>query len=667
MKKPSALCKLHPDFHLPEGVDVGAEFNAWAYVRRLKECHVDAVVFFAKCHYGYSYYPTRIGTVHPGLKSDMLGAMAVACRAEGMRLVCYYSVFLDSAAARKHPDWTLHSQNTDVDAGFNSKNFLPICVNSPYLDELLIPQTLEVLANYGVQEMFYDTMTGFQPCYCKRCRAAFGKAIPTSDKDRQWLEYVRWYQDRYEEFFAKVAAAIHKVRPGVDVIFNWEWSYKRPGLPVPHITRLAGDLFPTGKVASQCSRYWAGTGYPFDYMCGRFLHGLGDWNNSTSETLKYTAAATIANGGAFYLIDRQLPDGSLEERAYRIANEVFEFIDDRREVVAGTRPVPEIAALYPSDHVNGPDLRFFPDMKARAARSESFDGLGRLMMEGARHYTAFNTQNFLAQLPRHRLAILPELEFLDAKTKQGLKRFVEIGGTALITQRGGDNQVDAEILDLAGVNYEGHTELDYGYFNTPEPMLVRGKFALVTPQDNAEALCAFVPPLAAGKGGAQFGHGFAPPTKPERHAAVVQRTLGKGRIIYVAAPVFTSHWQYPNPALAEFILGLLDRLLPDPLVKVETRAHVEMSAMRKGKDLIVHLVNHSGKERLGGYWAPVTEYIPHIAGIRVAIRGLTNGSVVRREPSGKPLTVRNGTVRVGLDIMESLVVEGYFKKKNQTK
>jgi len=41
--------------------------------------------------------------------------------------------------------------------------------------------------------------------------------------------------------------------------------------------------------------------------------------------------------------------------------------------------------------------------------------------------------------------------------------------------------------------------------------------------------------------------------------------------------------------------------------------------------------------------------------------------VVRREPSGKPLTVRNGTVRVGLDIMESLVVEGYFKKKNQTK
>ena len=248
-----------------------------------------------------------------------------------------------------------------------------------------------------------------------------------------------------------------------------------------------------------------------------------------------------------------------------------------------------------------------------------------------------------------------------------MRRFVEKGGTALITQRGSDKQVDPDILDLAGVNYKGHTDLEYGYFDTAEPLLVRGRFARVTPRDGAETLCAYVPPLASGKDGAKFGHGFAPPTAAGSHAVVVQRSLGKGRIIYVAAPVFASHWQYPNPALAEFILGLIDRLLPDPMVKVETRAHVEMAAMRRGDDLIVHLVNHSGVERLGGYWAPVTEYIPHIGGIRVAIRGLTSRSRVRREPSGKPLVARNGAVRVGLDIMESLVVEKYFKNQPQTK
>ena len=665
MKARRPLCKLHPDFHIPADVEVGDGFDARAYVRRLKDCHVDTIVFFAKCHYGHAYYPTRIGTVHPGLKSDMLGAMSAACQAEGMRLVCYYSVFLDTAAVRKHPDWMLRSKQRDYGDGFNTKNFLPLCVNSPYAAELLIPQTLEILSGYNVHEMFFDTMNEFQPCYCERCCAAFGKAIPESDKDPHWLEYVRWYHGRTRNFFAKVTEAIHRKRPGVGVNFNWEWSYKKPEIPVPHIARLAGDLYPAGRVASTASRYWTGTGYPFDYMCGRFLHGLGDWNNSTPGTLKYTAAATIANGGAFYLIDRQLPDGSLEERAFRIVREVFEFVDERRAVVTGTRPVPEIAALYPLDHLVGPDLRFFPDVNARKTRGESIEGLSRVLMEGARHYTAFNAQNFLAQLPRHRMAILPELEFLDTETKRGLRRFIEKGGTALITQAGSDRQVDPEILDLAGVNYEGHTEQDYGYLGTPEPLLVRGRFAQVTPRHGAEALVAYVPPLATGRDGAKFGHGFAPPTRPGRHAAVVLRPLGKGRIIYVAAPVFASHLQYPNPDLAGVILGLIDRLLPDPLVKVETDAHIEMAARRRGADLIVHLVNHSGKERLGGYWAPATEYIPRITGIRVAIRGLTARSRVRLEPSGKALPVRNGSVRVALDIMQSIVVEGYFKKKQK--
>ena len=53
--------------------------------------------------------------------------------------------------------------------------------------------------------------------------------------------------------------------------------------------------------------------------------------------------------------------------------------------------------------------------------------------------------------------------------------------------------------------------------------------------------------------------------------------------------------------------------------------------------------------------------MPRITGIRVAIRGLTARSRVRREPAGKAVRVQNGAVRVTLDIMESLVVEGYFQ------
>ena len=105
----TALCKLHPDFHMPADVSVGEGFDADAYVRRLKESGVDAIVFFAKCHYGHSYYYTKIGTVHPGLKQDMLRAMSDACRKHKLSLVCYYSVFLDTAAVERHPHWRLQA------------------------------------------------------------------------------------------------------------------------------------------------------------------------------------------------------------------------------------------------------------------------------------------------------------------------------------------------------------------------------------------------------------------------------------------------------------------------------------------------------------------------------------------------------------------------------
>src|SRR5262249_29460244 len=154
------------------------------------------------------------------------------------------------------------------------------------------------------------------PCYCPHCRASFGREIPVSSKDPAWQSYVRWYAERYEDFFARASRRIREARPSVDVTFNWKWVYKEPATPPPAIQTLAADLIATGTVAHAYCRYFAGTGLRFDYMTGRFMHGMGDWNSNTPESLKYTAAVTVANGGGFILIDRQLPDGSLEPRAY---------------------------------------------------------------------------------------------------------------------------------------------------------------------------------------------------------------------------------------------------------------------------------------------------------------------------------------------------------------
>ena len=88
------LCKLHPDFHIPgDTVGVGENFDGMAYVATLKEHAVDTIVVFAKCHYGLSYYPTKIGTVHPGLVKDIVDEVSKGAEAQKLECVCYSAFF----------------------------------------------------------------------------------------------------------------------------------------------------------------------------------------------------------------------------------------------------------------------------------------------------------------------------------------------------------------------------------------------------------------------------------------------------------------------------------------------------------------------------------------------------------------------------------------------
>ncbi len=664
MKPDVFLCKSHPDFHIPADVDVGEGFDGVAYARRLKDSGVDAVAFFAKCHYGHSYYYTEVGNRHPRLKMDMLAEVVRGCRQAGVGIVVYFSVFLDTAAMQLHPDWRLRATRPGVDAGFDSGRYLPVCVNSPYLEELFIPQAREVAANYDVDEMFFDTMTGFRPCYCGNCRAKFGEEIPSGAQDANWLKYVKWYAGAYEHFFRSVGRAVHEVKPEIAVTFNWEWGTRRPTPPPPEIDRLGCDLIASPTVACMQTRYLSSTGYPYDYMTGRFQHGLGDWNSTTRETLRVTAAATVANGGGFYIIDRQLPNGTLEERAYTAMQDVFGWLQQRRDYLVGARAVPQIGVLHSYSHVMGPDLRYFPDMDARKERVKPFEGSVRLFMEHGRHFTVLNSENITERAAEYPLVLVPEQEFLPQTLKDVLRGYVQEGGRLLLSQSEDPERVDADMLALAGVDYEGHSELDYSYYDLDPPLLTRGRYARVAPQAGTEPLLWGIKPMDAGGGGKSFGHGFAPPTVRDDRPLVTARRVGKGEVVYVATPLLKGYLNWQDPRIAALLLSLVDRLLPEPIARITTRAQVELSVMRKGDDLVLHLVNHSGKERLGNFWYPCTEYIPEIRDIEVAIRSEVPRPVARVPQRERVEAEHSGgylhlTVP-SLHILETLMVPSYF-------
>jgi hypothetical protein len=373
----------------------------------------------------------------------------------------------------------------------------------------------------------------------------------------------------------------------------------------------------------------------------------------------------VANGSGFYLIDRQLPDGSLEPRAYPAMQSVFSYLQARREFLLDTRHVPEIAVLHSYDHLMGPHLEFFPDSKLRLKRTEPYEGTVRLFTEHARHFTALNAENLQRRMSEYRLVIIPEQEYLTAELRAALAMYVQSGGHLLITQSDSSSTVDRDLLELAGVEYEGHGPLHYAYLDGPDPILIRGHLAQVKPLAGVHTFCRSILPMNAGDGGAKFGHGFSPPTVPGPYPAATCRQVGQGLVVYTALPLFKAYQNNQNPHLARLLLSWINRLLPDPLVRISTPAQVELAVMRKKDDLIIHLVNHSGRERLGGYYYPCTEYIPEIRDISLDLREKPGVKTVLSVPAKKSLQFQRcgGYLRLpvpALHVMESFYVPGYF-------
>jgi hypothetical protein len=68
--------QIHLDFHTSAGVTVGDQFNTTEFFDTLEAAKVNSIAVFAKCHHGYSYFDTKVGTLHLGQSFDLLGQAA---------------------------------------------------------------------------------------------------------------------------------------------------------------------------------------------------------------------------------------------------------------------------------------------------------------------------------------------------------------------------------------------------------------------------------------------------------------------------------------------------------------------------------------------------------------------------------------------------------------
>ena len=651
----------HFDFHSHKSVRIGHNSDYAGVAKALKEAGVEEIITFAKCHNGFSYYPTKVSTPHPLMKEDVFGGTVKACRAADISPLAYISFGIDGEACRKHPDW---SQVFATGPMVSPDWFICVCPFTAYTDELMLPQIDEIIKTYRPDGFFFDTMSALGTCYCECCKrdfkAAHGLEIPREEKDPNWGVYGAFRHKRGMALLERVGKFIQQRLPGARVGFNQIGSAPYPEKMPASITRLTLDPpthGPQSRSMGFCAVYGQYADRPADVMPTIFNQGWGDWSIATAQRLEKTAAAAWARNVRLYVGDRMHPEGRLDGTATLALRQMK---DIRRRMAAefpsdAALTDDEVLILHSRSTVYGEDMRHFAiDPRARLA---PLQGAHRLLGDAGSTLGICAEAFLSARLRGMNLVVLPEIPTLDADTEAVLRLYVENGGRILVVGR--VPLVGGKPMNWLGVARSDAPWQDHIYLpawpsmSHTLPVLVRGPFHRVT-LAGAEAIVPAIQPydLAAG---VRMGWGICPPaSEPSGNPALTRCRYGRGEVWYLEAPIFSDYATGGNWQQVEWLAGLMEQVLPAPRACLcGSPGNVELICRRAQDTTWAVLVNHGGEEFFGARnWPRVLEAQPpydvvlKLRDARRPVRVTCNGVDVRFQ-------VRDGVVIVPV-VMDSI-------------
>ena len=112
--RPGPWRKVHIEYHTSRHMPRLAErFDADEFGDRLLAAHVNGATVFAKDMYGYCYFPSTHGQMHPNLSFDLLGAQVAALRKRNISVLSYFMLTWNPELADRHPEWLVVHQPGD--------------------------------------------------------------------------------------------------------------------------------------------------------------------------------------------------------------------------------------------------------------------------------------------------------------------------------------------------------------------------------------------------------------------------------------------------------------------------------------------------------------------------------------------------------------------------
>lgn len=522
--------QVHLDFHTsPDIPGIGSRFDKKQFQAALQAGHLDSITVFAKCHHGYCYYPTQVGTMHPGLDFDLTGAMVDAAHEIGVRAPIYITAGWSELDARTHPEWIarnadgsligtdsrIKSRVTGPDAPMDFCSWDTMCLNDGDYCRHIYDLTEEVCRRYpAVDGLFFDICLIGDACWCDACV----RGMREMGLDPENAEDARYYYTvKRQAFEQKCGDIMRKYHPNATIFFNSGGADIGKEVHHRYQTHFEMEDLPTAWGGYDAmpvrAKYFSRSGKPFLGMTGKFHLSWGEFGGfKCREALRYEVAAMAMYGAACSVGDHMHPDGEMEMQTYENIGFAYAYQDRIAPYCFGGEPTARLGLVM--------------------SRSRSvMEQVSKILMENQTDYEIVFGDEFAS----YDAVIVPEKENLSAEALDALRRYAAGGGGVLFygsaLLRGGTFALDC------GTEYLGGSLYDCDYVEWPgAEEMPHAPMLCTVPAHRVRALDGDVPahtlqPYFSRTGAHFCGHRNTPHDKEsERLPAVVR----KGSVVYMA-------------------------------------------------------------------------------------------------------------------------------------
>ena len=642
---------IHCDFHANPSTNatIGNNLREEDIREICKVLKPDFIQIDCKGHPGWASYPSRLGNAMPHFSDDPLALWRRVTREEGVALYMHYSGVYDFKYCTEHPDACTLKADGTYDMGTTR-------LDSPYVDELLIPQLCELAEVYEIDGVWIDgECWRVRPDYHPETLAKFekdtgidlGGRMPATPDDPFFYDYMAYHREMFLRYMRHYVDTLHAKFPKLQICSNWAFSDLMPEPVSVNLDYLSGDLDPENSYysARYAARALAQQKLTWDLMSWNFRIKIGDRSALVSKhptQIMQEAAAVIALGGAYQNYIMQNSDGSPQIHELRELRDLADFVRARKDYCFRGKPVHQ-AALLLSNHDRTHQIT------KRAYQRAGYKpvlGMTSLLCDIGQSLEIISEHTLMGHAADYKMIVIPELGYgLEKSVSTELLNYAKAGGALVLAGKmtcecfaanGAPFALsplpeyfapDEKAYDNGGDNghNKGETLAYRNYVFTEDNKRYGALFSPTSPMSEGAEILAYV------------AHTVTEEMKP----LVITKPFGKGSITLIGFDIGSQYLAGAQYLHRNLMNNIANRLYT-PLCRVERALGLlEIVCLKKGDTLMLQLVNGNGRH--ADPTSASEDFIPRVLDIKLSLEADNPPQRLLLQPEGKeiPFTYEN--------------------------